>query len=79
MRAWFVANEMDAACLRQTGGGVAAVPFVRADAPYPIPARRRRLAALPPEALGNLEALYEAHHRQALGLAYRRARRRQHG
>jgi len=71
MRAWFVANEMDAACPRQTGGGVAAVPFVRADAPYPIPARRRRLAALPSEALGNLEALYEAHHRQALWLAYR--------
>ena len=79
MRAWFVANEMDAACPRQTVGGVATVPFVRAAAPFRIPARRRRLAALPPEALGNLEALYEAHHRQALGLAYRRARRRQHG
>ena len=28
-------------------------------------------AALPPEALDTLEALYEAHHRQALRLAYR--------
>jgi hypothetical protein len=71
MRAWFVANEMDAPCPRQTVGGLASVPFVRAEAPCPIPAGRRHPAALPPEALDNLEALYEAHHRQALGLAYR--------
>ncbi len=71
MRAWFVANEMDPVCPRQTVGEVASVPFVRADAPCPIPATRRHLTALPPEALDNLEALYEAHHRQALWLAYR--------
>jgi len=71
MRAWFVANEMGAYCRGQTVGGVASVPFIPADAPSASPARRRRLALLPPEALGNLDALYEAHYRQALWLAYR--------
>jgi len=79
MRAWFVANEMDAACLRQTVGGVASVPLVRADAPCPVPARRRHLAALPPEVLGNLEALYEAPPSAGTVARVPRARRRQHG
>jgi hypothetical protein len=71
MRAWFVANKMGAHGRGQMAGGVASVPFVPADAPYAIPSRRWHPAAVPPEALGNLDALYEAHYRQALWLAYR--------
>ncbi len=50
---------------------MALLPAVRADAPSPSPAGRDRHVAALPEALDNLEALYEAHHRQAVWLAYR--------
>jgi hypothetical protein len=71
MRVWFVANEMGAHSPGQTVGGVATVS-VRPGGREIRPSRQAPASVGPATRVAlNLDALYEAHHRQALWLAYR--------